>query len=208
MVGQNNASWWRKINVLVKIRLILFIFQSFLRFPKEKIHLANRPTTKSVKWPNNIFRITIKPFLSSNPIKICCLTNKRYPIENFNWKLVFFFNLTNYILSEMAQVGQISEKNGASWPYIPLPPPLSMLRGITVYVSLGFVHILRNHFPELADWILRPEVATVGCGRRPQHLWSHRNPYSWSDASTVPCAQKAQDSISHRWLRNMWMFPN
>ena len=32
------------------------------------------------------------------------------------------------------------------------------------------VHILRNHFPEVTDGILRPEVATVGCGRRPQHF--------------------------------------
>ena len=34
----------------------------------------------------------------------------------------------------------------------------------------GVVHILRNHFPELTDGILRQEVAKVGCGRRPQHL--------------------------------------
>ena len=34
----------------------------------------------------------------------------------------------------------------------------------------GAVHLLRNHFPELKDGILRAEVATVGCGRMPQHL--------------------------------------
>ena len=62
----------------------------------------------------------------------------------------------------------------------------------------GVVHILRNNFPEFTDGILRPEVATVGCVGRPQHLRSHRNPYWWPEAATVPCAQGAQDSLSHR----------
>ena len=43
-------------------------------------------------------------------------------------------------------------------------------------VSLGIVHILRNHFVEVTDRILWPESATVGCGHRPQHLWGHSNP--------------------------------
>ena len=34
----------------------------------------------------------------------------------------------------------------------------------------GVVHMLRNHFLEIIDEILRPEVATVRCGQRPQHL--------------------------------------
>ena len=75
-------------------------------------------------------------------------------------------------------------------------------------LNYGFVHILRNHFLEVKDGILRPEVATVGCCRRQQHLWGHRNPYSRPEAATVPCARGAQDFISHRWIRNMWMFPN
>ena len=33
----------------------------------------------------------------------------------------------------------------------------------------GIIHILHNHYPELIDGILRPEVATIGCGQRPQH---------------------------------------
>ena len=73
--------------------------------------------------------------------------------------------------------------------------------------SSGVVHILRNHFPELTDGISRPEVATVGCGRRPQHLWSHMNPYSRPEAATVSCVRRAQYSISHSWLCNIWMFP-
>ena len=72
-------------------------------------------------------------------------------------------------------------------------------------IYLGFVHILCNNFPELTDGILRPEVATVGCCRRQQHLWGHRNLYSRPEAATVPCTRRAQDSISHWWLRNMWM---
>ena len=71
----------------------------------------------------------------------------------------------------------------------------------------GSIHILRNHFQEVKDKILRPEEATVGCGHRPQHLWRYRNPYLRPEADTVPCAQRAQDYISHIWLRNMWMFP-
>ncbi len=63
---------------------------------------------------------------------------------------------------------------------------------------LGFVHILRNHFVEVLDGILRLEAATVGCGRRPQHLCGHSNSYSRPEAATVPCDRRAQDSISHR----------
>ena len=62
----------------------------------------------------------------------------------------------------------------------------------------GFVHVLRNNFVEVTDGILGPEAVTVGCGRRPQHLQSHRNPYSRLEAATVPCARRAQDSLSHR----------
>ena len=54
---------------------------------------------------------------------------------------------------------------------------------------------------------MRPEAAIVGCDRRSQHLWSHSNPYSRPEAATVPCARRAQDSLTHRLLRNMWMFP-
>ena len=86
---------------------------------------------------------------------------------------------------------------------------LIITMGIMVFRThhKGAVPILRNHFPELRDWILRPEVTTVGFGHRPQHLWSRRNPYSRPEAATVDCARRAQDSISHRWLLNTWMFP-
>ena len=69
-------------------------------------------------------------------------------------------------------------------------------------------HILRNHFLEVIDGILRPEVATVGCGLRPQHPWGLSTSYSWPEVATILCAQRAQDYLSHRLLRNMWMFPN
>ena len=73
--------------------------------------------------------------------------------------------------------------------------------------KIGFVHIFRNHFPELTDGILRPEVAIVRCGQRPQHLWGHRSPYPQPEAATVPFAQRAQDSLCHKWLHNIRMFP-
>ena len=47
---------------------------------------------------------------------------------------------------------------------------LSLLHRWRVYGGLGFVHILRNHFLEVKDRILQPEVATVGFDHRPQHL--------------------------------------
>ncbi len=53
---------------------------------------------------------------------------------------------------------------------------------------LGFVHILRNNFPELTDGFLRPEVTTVGCG--------HRNPYSRPEAATVHCALREQGTVA------------
>ena len=43
-------------------------------------------------------------------------------------------------------------------------------------LCLGIIHILRNNFLEVTYRILQLEVATVGSGHRPQHLWSHRNP--------------------------------
>ena len=70
----------------------------------------------------------------------------------------------------------------------------------------GVVHILPNHFHDVTDGNLRPEVATVSCGRRPQHSWSHRTPYSRPEAATVPCPRRAQEYLSHRWLRYTWMF--
>ncbi len=48
--------------------------------------------------------------------------------------------------------------------------PLIYIQDINLIcqAQYGVVHILRNNFPELTDGILRPEVATVGCGHRPQ----------------------------------------
>ena len=41
--------------------------------------------------------------------------------------------------------------------------------------------------------LLRPEVATVGCCRRQQHLSSHRNPYSRPEAAIFTCGRRQQD---------------
>ena len=64
--------------------------------------------------------------------------------------------------------------------------------------DLGFVHILCNNFLELIDGNLRLEIATVGCGQRPQHLYGHRNLYSRPQAATISFARRAQDPLSHR----------
>ena len=44
--------------------------------------------------------------------------------------------------------------------------------------KFGIIQLLCNHFPEVKNGLLRPEVATIGCCRRQQHLWDHRNPFS------------------------------
>ena len=51
------------------------------------------------------------------------------------------------------------------------------------------------HCDELG--LLRLEAATVGCCRRQQHLWSHRNPYSRPEAAIFSCGQRPQDFLSH-----------
>ena len=44
--------------------------------------------------------------------------------------------------------------------------------------------------------LLRPEAATVGCCRRQQHLWSHRNPYSRPQDAVFTCGRRPQDFLS------------
>ena len=45
--------------------------------------------------------------------------------------------------------------------------------------------------------LLRPEAATVGCCRRQQHLWSHRNPYLRPEAAIFSCGRRPQDFLCH-----------
>ena len=54
--------------------------------------------------------------------------------------------------------------------------------------------------------LLRPEAATVGCCRRQQHLWSHRNPYSRPEAAIFSCGLWPQDFLSHmsRQKSGLW----
>ena len=73
--------------------------------------------------------------------------------------------------------------------------------GALIYYVIMFLKLQT----ESCDW--RSPQLVVAVGRRPQHLWSHRSPYLRPEAATVPCARRAQDSLSHRWLRNMWMIP-
>ena len=93
---------------------------------------------------------------------------------------------------------------------------------LSIQFTINFLHINIIHtisfdkglftyyvifFFKLTEGILRREAAIIGCDRRSQHPWGHRIPYSQPEAAKVPCAQRAQDFMSHRWLRNMWMFP-
>ena len=49
---------------------------------------------------------------------------------------------------------------------------------------------------EVTDGSLRDQAATVDCGPRPQHPCGHRNHYSRPEAVIVPCARRAQVSLS------------
>ena len=70
-------------------------------------------------------------------------------------------------------------------------PDWTGLHGIPHYTLL-------DHFLKIIDGILRPEGATVGCGRRPQHHWSHRIPYSRPEAAMIACGRRPQGSWCHR----------
>ena len=54
--------------------------------------------------------------------------------------------------------------------------------------------------------LLQPEAATVGCCRRQQHLWSHRNPYSRPEAVIFSCCRRPRDFLSHmsRQKSGLW----
>ena len=61
------------------------------------------------------------------------------------------------------------------------------------YISWPFFWVA--HCDDLR--LSRPEAATVGCCRRQQHLWSHRNPYSRPEAAIISCGRRPQDFLSH-----------
>ena len=84
--------------------------------------------------------------------------------------------------------------NFAFWEIIANADIEYIIQTLDYCTALGVVYILRKHFPEIIDGILRPKAARVDCGQKPQHHLNHRTLYSRLEDAIIACVRRPQGS--------------